>query len=131
MSIGPVMLDLQGLALQQEEKEILAHPSVGGVILFARNYESPDQLQELVRDIQASRDTSPLIAVDQEGGRVQRFQEGFSRLPPLKVFGQRYQKNPDQARRAAQDVGWLMASELRAWGVDFSFAPVLDLDIGV
>jgi beta-N-acetylhexosaminidase len=131
MSLGFVMLDLGGTALLPEEAERLAHPAVGGVILFSRNYESPEQLQVLCREIHARRKPPLLIAVDQEGGRVQRFRDGFTRLPPLTWFGELRRQGPEKADRAAQRVGWLMASELRACGVDFSFGPVLDLGSGV
>ncbi len=119
---GPVMLDLEGVALLPEEREKLAHPNSGAVILFARNYHSPEQLMALVQEIRAVR-PEILLAVDQEGGRVQRFQQGFSRLPPASF----YQRHPELAEAA----GWLMAAELLAMGVDFSFAPVLDVDSGV
>ncbi len=129
--LGPVMMDLQGEALTGEERELLRHPAVGGVILFSRNFSSPEQLEELVREIHALREPHLLVAVDQEGGRVQRFREGFSLLPPVRRFGELYDRAPEAAREAARLAGWLMASELRAVGVDFSFAPVLDLDRGV
>jgi beta-N-acetylhexosaminidase len=125
------MLDLEGTALTGEEREILRHPAVGGVILFARNYEGPEQLAGLVREIHGVRDPHLLVAVDQEGGRVQRFRDGFTRLPPAAAFGALNHRDAARARRAARAVGWLMAAELRAAGVDFSFAPVLDLDRGL
>ncbi len=131
MSLGPVILDLEGLELTAEERELLRHPAVGGVILFSRNYRDPDQLAALTTAIHALREPHLLIGVDQEGGRVQRFREGFTRLPPAARFGQLAKRNPHHARQAAEAVGWLMAAELRALGVDFSFAPVLDLDRGV
>lgn len=131
MRLGPVMLDLAGRALGAEDREVLRHPAVGGVILFARNYQDPEQLAALTRDIHALRDPHLLIAVDQEGGRVQRFREGFTRLPPAGALGVLACRDLGQARRAAAEVGWLMAAELRAVGVDFSFAPVLDLDRGL
>lgn len=125
------MLDLTGTRLQPEEREMLLHPAAGGVILFSRNFTSPQQLQELVAEIHGLRDPSLLIAVDQEGGRVQRFREGFSRLPPAAWFGRLYDKNPRDALAKAEEIGWMMAAELRAVGVDFSFAPVLDLGTGI
>lgn len=131
MSLGPVMLDLAGLELTAEDRELLRHPAVGGVILFARNYQSPEQVAALTAAIHALREPRLLIAVDQEGGRVQRFREGFARLPPAGRFGALHRHQAQRARQAAEHVGWLMAAELRAVGVDFSFAPVLDLDRGV
>lgn len=131
MSMGPVMLDVQGLELQPEEREVLQHPAVGGVILFSRNYASPEQVAKLAADIHAVRQPPLLIAVDQEGGRVQRFRDGFFRLPPVGVFAAMYDDNAVAARALAEHAGWLMASEVLSVGVDLSFAPVLDLDLGV
>ena len=131
MSLGPVMLDLAGFALTAEERDLLRHPAVGGVILFSRNFLEPEQIAALTAEIHALRDPHLLIAVDQEGGRVQRFRDGFTQLPPAARFGELARRNPHHARQAAEAVGWLMAAELRAVGVDFSFAPVLDLDRGV
>ena len=128
--IGPIILDLQGVVLEDEEKELLQHPQTGGVILFTRNYDNPEQLQQLIGDIRACRDPL-LIGVDQEGGRVQRFKSGFSVLPPLALFGQEYEKFPKQAREHAKSSGLLMATEMISIGVDFSFAPVLDLNCGM
>ncbi|MCF7964560.1 MAG: beta-N-acetylhexosaminidase [Methylobacter tundripaludum] len=121
--IGPIMLDVAGLTLAQDEKEKLNHPNTGAVILFSRNYQDPEQVTELISSIRAARNGDLLIAVDQEGGRVQRFQQGFTRLPPASS----YARMPELAEPA----GWLMAAELLAVGVDFSFAPVLDIDCGV
>ncbi|HHI93626.1 MAG TPA: beta-N-acetylhexosaminidase [Gammaproteobacteria bacterium] len=131
MSLGPVMLDLAGLEISAEEHEILLHPLVGGVILFTRNYESPGQLQQLVADIHRLRDPHLLVAVDHEGGRVQRFRHGFTELPPARVFGKIFNDDKKHAKYLAETCGWLMAAELRAVGIDFSFSPVLDLDFGV
>lgn len=131
MSLGPVMLDLQGTTLEEDEREMLRHPLVGGVILFTRNYESPRQLNELIAEIHALRSPPLLIAVDHEGGRVQRFRQGFTRLPAMRRFGEIYAEDKRRAKQLAEQAGWVMASELRAVGVDFSFAPVLDLDYGV
>jgi len=125
------MLDIDGTELTPEDRELLRHPAVGGVILFARNYESPAQLAALTRAIHGLREPRLLIGVDQEGGRVQRFRIGFTRLPPAGRFGALHRHQPQRARQAAERIGWLMAAELRAVGVDFSFAPVLDLDRGV
>jgi len=122
-SLGPVMLDVEGLTLAAHEIDKIRHPNTGAVILFARNYASPEQVEALVAAIRKARGGDILIAVDQEGGRVQRFQTGFTRLPPAA----RYAERPELAEAA----GWLMASELLAVGVDFSFAPVLDVDCGI
>lgn len=130
MSLGPVMLDVQGLELTAEERDVLMHPLVGGVILFSRNYDNPQQLTQLVKSIHDLREPRLLISVDHEGGRVQRFRDGFTVLPPLRRLGEWYEKNKKKALQASQLHAWLMASELRASGLDFSFAPVLDLDFG-
>ena len=131
MSLGPIMLDLVGLEISPEERDILTHPLVGGVILFSRNYESPEQLQHLVSEIHNLREPHLLVAVDHEGGRVQRFRQGFSEFPPAAVFGKIYDEDRKRGKRLAESCGWLMAVELRALGIDFSFAPVLDLDFGI
>ncbi len=131
MSLGPVMLDLASFELTQEEREVLQHPLVGGVILFSRNFHSVEQLQQLVTEIHALRHPHLLVAVDHEGGRVQRFRDGFSLIPAMRHFGEIYDKQPQRAHMLAETAGWVMASELRAVGIDFSFAPVLDIDYGV
>lgn len=131
MSLGPIMLDLAGLEISAQERDMLRHPLVGGVILFTRNYASPEQLQQLVTEIHGLREPHLLVAVDHEGGRVQRFRHGFTELPAAAVFGRIYDADKKRAKRLAETCGWLMAAELRAVGIDFSFAPVLDLDYGV
>jgi beta-N-acetylhexosaminidase len=131
MSLGPVMLDIAGTALTAEERERLRHPLAGGVILFARNYDSPEQIQALVSEIHSLRTPPLLVAVDHEGGRVQRFRTGFTGLPAVARIGEVYDENPKRGRRLAETAGWLMAAELRAVGVDLSFAPVLDVDRGI
>ena len=130
MTLGPVMLDLAGLVLTAEERERLRHPSSGGVILFARNFESPSQLRVLTTEISALRRPELLIAVDHEGGRVQRFQQGFTRIPPMRSLGERWETDTDHAKALAGAMGYVIAVELRSHGVDFSFAPVLDVDFG-
>ena len=125
--LGPLMIDIEGTALTPADRELLRHPLVGGVILFARNYAEPAQLVALTTAIHAVREPRLVIAVDQEGGRVQRFRHGFSELPALARLGERYARDAPRALARAADCAWLMASELRAVGVDFSFAPVLDL----
>ena len=127
---GPVMLDIVGIELTIEDRDRLMHPLAGGVILFARNYESPRQLDLLTDSIGALRDPPLLIAVDHEGGRVQRFRDGFSDLPPMRALGQRWDRDAPGAIAEAERCGRLIASELAAHGVDFSFTPVLDLDHG-
>jgi len=131
MTLGPLMVDLVGLELTEVERDVLQHPLVGGVILFSRNYESPEQVTALTDSIRALRDPHLLISVDHEGGRVQRFRKGFTRLPPIGALGKHFMQHPELTRERAEKTGWLMAAELRAVGVDFSFAPVLDLDYGV
>ncbi|PCJ30838.1 MAG: beta-N-acetylhexosaminidase [Gammaproteobacteria bacterium] len=131
MTLGPLMVDVLGTELSEVERDILQHPLVGGVILFSRNYESPEQVAALTKSIHALREPHLLIAVDHEGGRVQRFRSGFTRLPPIGALGKHYMQHPKQTLALAETTGWLMAAELRAIGVDFSFAPVLDLDYGV
>ncbi len=127
MPLGPLMLDLEGFSLTQEEVDLLKHPLVGGVIYFSRNYQSRDQINDLSRSIRAIR-PELLISVDQEGGRVQRFKEGFTRLPAMQQFLASYQKDKAVTLSLVKDSAWLMAVELASVGVDFSFAPVLDLD---
>ncbi len=129
MTHGPIMLDLGGLELTSEERELIVHPLVGGIILFTRNYRDPAQLEYLIRSIRELR-PEILIAVDHEGGRVQRFRDGFTRIPPMACLGELFLKDPETALELAWDTGWLMASELLAYGLDFTFAPVLDLDYG-
>lgn len=131
MSLGPIMLDLEGVELSSEEKEMLQHPLVGGVILFSRNFSSVEQVARLVKDIHAVREPRLLISVDHEGGRVQRFRDGFSSLPAAGHFGEIYDNDPRKAMILAEKAGWLMAAELRAVEIDFSFAPVLDVDAGI
>ncbi len=123
---GVLMVDLRGLMPEADELDLLRRGCVGAVILFARNYASPSQLRELTATV---RDCAPevLIAVDQEGGRVQRFQDGFTRLPALRRIGEAYEADPRRGLELAEDCGWVMAAELVGAGLDFSFAPVLDL----
>ena len=127
---GPVMLDVAGLELTAEERERIAHPLVGGLVLFARNYAAPDQLKALTGAIRALRDPPPLIAVDHEGGRVQRFRNGFAAIPALRTLGEQWDRNAAAAAAEAQRIGSRIAMELGAHGIDFSFTPVLDLDYG-
>lgn len=127
MSLGPVMLDIAGPTLAEADRRRLRHAQVGGVILFSRNYQNPQQLRELCREIHALRDPRLLVAVDQEGGRVQRFRDGFEAIPAMGHLGDYYDEAPAQALRLAETFAWVMASELLGYGVDLSFAPVLDI----
>lgn len=130
MTLGPLMIDVQGTTLTEEDRELLAHPLVGAVILFTRNFESVEQLERLVADIRAVRAPPLLVTVDHEGGRVQRFRQGFTVLPSMRVIGRQYDLDPLAGRSLARQCGWLMAAELRAVGIDMSFAPCVDLDHG-
>lgn len=130
MGIGPVMLDVTGKVLTADDEARLRHPLVGGVILFSRNFESTHQLTELTANIRALRTPPLLIAVDHEGGRVQRFRDGFTRIPPMRELGKLWDEHPKRARNLARHAGYVLASELRACGIDFSFTPVLDVDYG-
>ena len=133
--IGPLMIDIETTSLGPEDRDILLHPRVGGLIFFTRNYTDRKQLRELVTEIRSLRATdlslSPLlIAVDQEGGRVQRFRHEFSELPPLRWLGHLYNQNPSLAREMAMCAARVMAVEILDAGIDFSFAPVIDIDWG-
>jgi len=125
---GPLMIDVEGYTLTETERARLRHPLVGGVILFRRNFQDVEQLKALTAEIHALRSPALLIAADHEGGRVQRFIDGFTRLPPMRVLGDAWADSPDQAKALAETVGYVLAAELRACGVDLSFTPVLDLD---
>ena len=127
---GPLMIDIAGLELTELDRERLTHPLVGGLILFSRNYQSPEQLSRLTAEVHALRSPPLLIAIDHEGGRVQRCREGFTRLPPMRALGDLWERDASEAIQAAHDIGFVLAAELRACGVDFSFTPVLDLDWG-
>jgi len=131
MSLGPVMLDIDGTALSPADRDLLREPAVGGVILFTRNFQSPAQIADLVAEIRALRSPPLLIAVDHEGGRVQRFREGYSEIPPMRRIGHAYDSDAEDALVIARKAGWLIASELRAAGIDLCFAPCVDLDWGV
>jgi beta-N-acetylhexosaminidase len=129
LAIGPLMIDIAGTRLDDLDRERLCHPLVGGIILFSRNYQDPGQLAALTGEIHALR--APfLVAVDHEGGRVQRFREGFTRLPAMAALGRLWDGHPAAALEAARRVGYVLAAELRSRGVDYSFTPVLDLDYG-
>lgn len=131
MSLGPLMVDIAGTRLSEADRAVLGHPLIGGVLLFTRNYSDPQQLRALVAEIRAVRSPPLLIAVDHEGGRVQRFRSGFSALPPLRRIGQQYDADARAGLAMARSLGWLTAAELLACGLDFSFAPCVDLDYGL
>jgi len=130
MHLGPVMVDLAGPEIGTEDRRRLMHPLTGGVILFSRNYAGPEQLARLTGEIHALRNPPLVIAVDHEGGRVQRFRDGFTIIPCMRELGRAWDASPQRARQLAQSVGFVLAAELRAHGVDLSFAPVLDVDYG-
>ena len=130
MSLGPVMLDVVGTELTADDIRRLQHPLVGGVILFARNFDNCEQLKALTASIHAVRQPPLLIAVDHEGGRVQRFRAGFTKIPPMREFGKIWDTDRKKAMALAVEAGWILAAELRAHGVDFSFTPILDMDYG-
>jgi beta-N-acetylhexosaminidase len=131
MSLGPLMIDLAGTAVTPEETELMRHPLVGGVILFTRNYVDPEQLTQLVASIHSARSPPLIVAVDHEGGRVQRFRDGFSELPPARRIGHEFDLDARAGLSLARHMGYLMAAELRSVGVDISFAPDVDLDYGI
>ena len=130
MNYGPLMIDIAGTAMTAAECEQLQHPLVGGVILFTRNYTNPEQLTRLCADIHGVRDPQLLIAIDHEGGRVQRCREGFTRVPAMRKLGEWWDRDVTAAVAGARAIGFTLAAELRACGVDLSFTPVLDLDYG-
>jgi beta-N-acetylhexosaminidase len=131
MSLGPLMIDLLGTTVTPEERDLMRHPLVGGVVLFTRNYVDPGQLTQLVAAIHGARSPPLIVAVDHEGGRVQRFHTGFSLLPPARRIGHEFDLDPPAGLELARRMGWLMAAELRVHGIDISFAPCVDLDYGV
>jgi beta-N-acetylhexosaminidase len=131
MTLGCLMVDVAGRSLLPEDREVLEHPLVGGVILVTRNYDNPAQLAALVAEIRALRTPPLLVAVDHEGGRVQRFRSDFTRLPSMRRIGREYDLDHARGRELAREAGWLIGAELRAVGIDLAFAPVVDLDYGV
>ncbi|MDH5229767.1 MAG: beta-N-acetylhexosaminidase [Gammaproteobacteria bacterium] len=131
MELGPVIIDIEGTELSAEDKELLQHPLVGGLIYFTRNFESVAQIQALDASIKALRQSSLLTCIDHEGGRVQRFRQGFTQIPAMRALGNIYDQDQSLALSYAKEMGWLMATEARVVGIDFSFAPVLDMDYGV
>lgn len=129
-ALGPLMIDIAGTELTELDRERLCHPAVGGIILFARNYACPEQLDRLCAEIHALRTPRLPIGIDHEGGRVQRCREGFTRLPAMRSLGEVWDTDPAKAREMARAIGYVLAAELRLHGVDLSFTPVLDLDWG-
>lgn len=130
LPLGPVVLDPLGPALTDDDRRRMLHPACGGVILFARNFENAEQLRALTEDIHALREPALLIGVDHEGGRVQRFRESFTALPPMRALGALWDRDREAGRAAARAAGYIIAAELAAHGLDYSFTPVLDLDYG-
>jgi beta-N-acetylhexosaminidase len=128
LPLGPAVIDVVGPVLTDEDRARLRHPAAGGVILFARNYQSPEQLSALTEEIEKLRDPALLMCVDHEGGRVQRFREGFSAIPPMRTLGKLWDRDSASARDTARAIAYVVGAELAAHGIDFSFAPVLDLD---
>lgn len=126
---GPVVLDIAGTELTPEDIRRIRHPMTGMVILFARNYENPEQLARLTAAVHAVK-PGVLISVDHEGGRVQRFREGFTEIPAMHAYGEAWKSDPEKTGAALTAAGYVMAAELLSCGVDFTFAPVLDLDWG-
>ncbi len=125
------MVDVASTELDDEDREILSHPAVGGVVLFSRNYADRRQLTRLVTSMRQARPGPLLIGVDHEGGRVQRFRDEFTPIPAMRAFGHCHDSNPDSAIALACECAWLYATELAQCGIDFSFAPVLDIDRGL
>lgn len=129
--LGPVMIDVDGFELSDDDRILLKNPLVGGVILFTRNFDTPQQVQQLIEEVKSLRDPQLLIAIDHEGGRVQRFKEPFTIIPALNTLGVKYDKDPDIALEHAELFGWLTSIELLSFNIDFSFTPVLDVDYGL
>ena len=128
--LGPAVIDVAGKALTDDDRARLRHPATGAVILFSRNYENPEQLGLLVQEIQKLREPELLVCVDHEGGRVQRFREGFTAIPAMRELGRLWDRDREVANAAARGAAYVIGAELGALGIDFSFAPVLDLDYG-
>jgi beta-N-acetylhexosaminidase len=127
---GPVVVDVLGTVLSDEDQERLSQPAAGAVILFSRNYENIEQLQVLIESIKKIREPELPVCVDHEGGRVQRFREGFTAIPPMRLLGRYWDRDRKLGLELAQAAAYIIGAELGSSGVDFSFAPVLDLDFG-
>jgi len=130
LPLGVAILDPAGMSLTEDDRQRMTHPAVGGVILFAHNYRDSAQLVALTEEIASLREPELFICVDHEGGRVQRFKEGFTAIPPMQQLGRLWDRDREGALASAHGVGYVIAAELAAHGVDFSFTPVLDLDYG-
>jgi beta-N-acetylhexosaminidase len=130
LPLGPVVVDPAGTVLNDDDRRRMLHPAAGGVILFARNFENTVQLQALTEEIHSLREPPLLIGVDHEGGRVQRFRESFTALPAMRALGSMWDRDREAGKAAARAAGYVIAAELAAHGLDFSFTPVLDLDYG-
>jgi beta-N-acetylhexosaminidase len=130
LPLGPAVIDVVGPALGDDDRRRLAHPAAGGVILFSRNFQTPEQLRALTEEVERLREPALPICVDHEGGRVQRFREGFTAIPPMRQLGRLWDRDREAGRAAARAAAYVIGAELAAHGVDFSFAPVLDLDYG-
>ena len=130
MKLGNLIIDIDGIELSDEDIEILRHPYIGGVILFARNFSSVDQIVSLIKNIKSIRSPSLVTYVDQEGGNVQRFKDGLTLLPPLNLLGNKYMNDPFETIKLSEELGWLIGYELRHLGIDVNTAPVLDIDYG-
>jgi len=130
LPLGPVVADVVGFELTDEDRGRLRHPAAGAVILFSRNYQSPEQLRLLVEDIERQREPALAVCVDHEGGRVQRFREGFTAIPAMRELGRQWDRDKEVAKETARAAAYVIGAELGAHGIDFSFAPVLDLDYG-
>ena len=128
--LGPLMVDVAGFELTRDDEAVLNHPAVGGVVLFTRNYRDLAQLRALTEAIHETGKARKIIAVDQEGGRVQRLVPGFTRLPAARSIGMVYRSDPDKGRQVARAVGEILGEELAGVGIDVDFAPVVDLDAG-
>lgn len=126
-----LMIDIEGTELNPEDRDLLKHPKVGGMILFTRNYDSIDQLSYLTHQIKTLKSPPLMIAVDHEGGRVQRFRKGFTEIPPMRELGVLYDKNPEKALNQATQLGKIIGTELKALRIDCPFSPVLDIDTGM
>ena len=125
-----MVADVVGPVLTDEDRERLRHPAAGAVILFSRNYETPEQLRLLCEDIERQREPALPVCVDHEGGRVQRFRDGFTKIMPMRELGRQWDRDREKAKQAARAAAYIIGAELGAHGLDFSFAPVLDLDYG-